>query len=254
MNIYSLKAVFIGILAISCTATANASLISRLGGQAFYDDTLDITWLANANLSATNTFGVAGINTDGSMSSYTANNWIAAMNSDGVTGYLGVNNWRLPTLSPINGSNFNTTLTTNALSDRGYATSVGWLDVSGNTVSEMGHMYYVNLGNLGRKTPNSSNPNRNVVQAGWGLINTAPFSNLMSGYYWFDTGSTSNSEWHFDFNDGAQSNSFDKSLNMYAWAVHSGDIAASAVPVPAAAWLFVSGLLGLASVSCKRRH
>ncbi len=37
----------------------------------------------------------------------------------------------------------------------------------------------------------------------------------------------------------------------YGWAVHSGDV--STVPVPAAVWLFGSGLLGLIGVARRKR-
>ena len=65
----------IGVIAL-CTvsAAANAALLGRdLNGspgsfEAYYDTTLDITWLANANLALTTTFGVSGINvTNGRM-------------------------------------------------------------------------------------------------------------------------------------------------------------------------------------------
>ena len=78
--------------------TAQATLISRLGGQAYYDTVLDITWLANANLAASNTFGVSGISTDGKMTWNTATGaggWIEGMNN---VSYLGFSDWRLPTL------------------------------------------------------------------------------------------------------------------------------------------------------------
>jgi hypothetical protein len=32
---------------------------------------------------------------------------------------------------------------------------------------------------------------------------------------------------------------------LYAWAVRDGDVAVSAVPIPATIWLFSSGLIGL---------
>jgi hypothetical protein len=49
------------LLLLALPGVAQATLISRLSGQAYYDDVLDITWLANANLAAGNTFGVGGI-------------------------------------------------------------------------------------------------------------------------------------------------------------------------------------------------
>jgi len=82
------------VLALWCCSSVHAALLSRLGGQAVYDTDRNITWLANANLAASNTLGVTGINGNGTMNWAKANEWIAAMNS---ANYLGVNDWRLPT-------------------------------------------------------------------------------------------------------------------------------------------------------------
>ena len=43
-----------------------------------------------------------------------------------------------------------------------------------------------------------------------------------------------------------------KNAQLYAWDVRPGDVAASSVPVPAAVWLFGSGLIGLASVTRRK--
>jgi hypothetical protein len=82
MKVNGTKLVFallsIGVLTVTA---ANAQLVSIDGHLAVYDQTANISWLADANLAATNTFGVSGINPDGSMSYTTAQNWIAAMNA-----------------------------------------------------------------------------------------------------------------------------------------------------------------------------
>lgn len=72
---------------------ADAGLRPSATGKTVYDTTLKVTWLADANLSATETFGVKGINPGGLMSWNTAQNWVTAMNA---ANYLGHNNWRLP--------------------------------------------------------------------------------------------------------------------------------------------------------------
>ncbi|MEA2079422.1 MAG: hypothetical protein U9P00_06110 [Pseudomonadota bacterium] len=69
--------------------------------EAYYDTTLDITWLANANAAGT------------TMNWADANSWAAGLNVNGVTG------WRLPTNTPINGSVYNTSFPTHATSDLG---------------------------------------------------------------------------------------------------------------------------------------
>jgi len=78
---------FLGMAGIS-----GATLLDRSGGL-IYDDSLDITWLQDANLADTEAFGVSGIEDSGTMTWDTANNWIAAMNA---ATYLGYANWRLP--------------------------------------------------------------------------------------------------------------------------------------------------------------
>ena len=57
------------------------------------DAALGVTWLADANLAATDTFNVAGISCDGSMEYATALKWVRAMNR---AGYDGHSDWTLP--------------------------------------------------------------------------------------------------------------------------------------------------------------
>ncbi len=71
-------------------STAEAALISRLGGLAVYDTDRNITWLANANA-------------NGQMMWQAAKTWAEGLNIGGYTG------WRLPTADPACGFNFNCT-------------------------------------------------------------------------------------------------------------------------------------------------
>jgi hypothetical protein len=65
--------------------------------QTVYDPIAHVTWLADANLAAKQTFGVADINPDGSMEHAAAVRWIDAMNKAvGGRGYLGQKNWQMP--------------------------------------------------------------------------------------------------------------------------------------------------------------
>jgi len=70
--------------------------------------------------------------------------------------------------------------------------------------------------------------------------------------YWSGTeyAPNTNNAWNFNTNFGYQEDRI-KSSSFYGWAVRSGDV--SAVPVPAAAWLFGSGLIGLLGVARQRR-
>lgn len=62
-----------------------------------YDADADVTWLADANLAATESFGVEGIARSGAMRHDTAVAWVKAMNAaDHGKGYLGRKDWVLP--------------------------------------------------------------------------------------------------------------------------------------------------------------
>ena len=196
-----------GVVVLGLAVPAQAALQGRLpvtpGGtdyQAYYDTVLDITWLADANLAATNTFGLAlgtslgtypgdpsGVSgviyAGGTMTWPGARFWIDAMNA---ADYLGVNDWRLPTVGPVNGTAFDHSLSYNGTTDYGYNVSAPTTTYAGSTASEMAYMYYNNLGNLGVCTPDSVYPNC-TEQTGWGLAHTAPFANVQSHRYWSGT-------------------------------------------------------------------
>jgi hypothetical protein len=58
-----------------------------------YDPALHVTWLADADLAAKDTFGVAGIARNGAMDYPTAQAWVRALNA---RDYLGHRDWMLP--------------------------------------------------------------------------------------------------------------------------------------------------------------
>jgi hypothetical protein len=158
----------LGICLILASVSADAALVSRAGGQAYYDTVLNITWLANANLAESNTFGLprgddviaesGEISTIGRMYWDTAQAWIAAMNA---ANYFGSNNWRLPTVvdtddpydaDDLGGDGCGFDVSSNG-GECGYNVKTKTGDVNayevGQTVySEMAHLYYVTLGNL----------------------------------------------------------------------------------------------------------
>ncbi len=86
-------------------------------------------------------------------------NWYEATAWADQLAYGGYDDWRLPT-------------TVDGLSVPGFdgTTTSGW----NITTSEMGYMYYVNLGNLGYYDTDGTYP-----QPGWGLNNSGPFTNLI---------------------------------------------------------------------------
>src|SRR3989344_1546518 len=142
--------VFAGALGL-VSAAADAALVDR-GGGLIFDDDLNITWQANANLAATNTFGVSGISTSGVNAGIvdwpTAQSWIAAMNT---ANYLGYSDWRLPTtLQP----------------DATCAAQVNGNSYGKNcTGSEMGHLFYAELGGVAwQPIASTHNTNYNLFQ------------------------------------------------------------------------------------------
>ena len=89
-------------------------------------------------------------------------------------------------------------------------------------------------------------------EEGFASTSPGPFSNVRSGFYWSGTeyASDTTSAWYFHFFGDANQLTNPKGNSLFAWAVHSGDV--SAVPVPAAVWLFGSGLLGLVGMGKTR--
>ena len=188
---------------------ANAALVERLGGLAYYDDVANLTWLADANYAQT-----SGYDTDGKMTWVDANAWVAGLSVDGVDG------WRLSNTPQPDPSCFQQA----GGESKGHSC----------TGSDLGNLFYNVLGGTaGISIVSSHNVNYDL------------FSNVHSFSYWSATvyePFAPDYAWDFAMNLGTQG--ADYGLNTYyAWAVQSGDV--SAVPVPAAVWLFGSGLIGL---------
>lgn len=186
-------------------SSVNAALIDR-GSGLIYDSDLNITWLKDANHAMT-----SGYDADGRMTWQEAIDWASQLN------YAGFTEWRLPT----------------ALNPDGVTVcSAGECDQS-----EMGHLHYIELNGL------------RGLHA-WPSYDSdfALFSNsIQEGRYWsgtvYDNPSYPNYAWYFQFDRGGQGG-YHMNDVQYAWAVHDGDIGASVVPVPAAIWLFGTGLFG----------
>ena len=243
------------------TVTAQAALVGRAaltsGGsdyQAYYDNALNITWLQNANLVVTDSFGVNYNPTSyfygGRMSWYSATAWIAGMNSSsGGLGYLGQSNWRLPTVTD-----------SGAQGCVGYAfsgTDCGF-NVDLDT-GEMAHLHYSTLGNIAEVDATGYATACTFLSC---LVNRGPFTFGDTGHiaYWTSTSSAVDlinpnpySIWIFGFQTGGQIVDDKVSLN-FALPVLDGDPLGAAVPIPPAVWLFGSALALMGGLRRSRRQ
>jgi hypothetical protein len=198
---------------------------------AYYDTTLDITWLADAGYAQT-----SGYDDDNRMTWDEAQIWIGTLNA---STYLGVTDWRLPQVfdSGLAGCDF----------------SVGGTDCGWNVdtrTGEMASLFYDTLDNR-----SFFDTDGNLLQDNSSPRNTGPFLNMPSFYTWADTESATNAgeAWYFHLGAGTQ-NDADMTLERATWAVRSGDIAASVIPIPATFWLFASALAGLGWLRGRRNR
>lgn len=165
--------------------------------------------------------------------------WAASLNAPGVISYNlnpGVSmkwsgDWRLP--DTVDGpDNFSYDGTT----------SVGY----NITSSELGHLFYDELGNLGRY---DTSGNSRIF---YGLDNTGDFDNLVETWYWSGTdyGGDPDDAWIFNFYAGNQDRFVKDWIAHYAISVRPGQL----VPIPGTFGLLVFGLAGLISLKLHRQR
>jgi|APLak6261668527_1056067.scaffolds.fasta_scaffold14777_1 hypothetical protein len=241
------------VAALGIAESSQAALLDR-GRDMVFDDVLNITWTKDANLFKTlaDASGnpanfvqeIIKVNSavqisrqypyhseyrnfpseieidfnaaTGHLSWFGANAFVGYLNSISYSGY---DNWRLPNES---------------LHD-GYLTTP-------NSNQELSYMFYTNLGGAGNQPITSTHNN---------FENYALFRNIESYPFW--SGSVDDvHSWaegvHFA---NGKAETFNMDSFFYAWAVRDGDVAA--VPVPAAFWLFASGL-GLLSFTRRKQN
>jgi hypothetical protein len=199
------------LMVMGLSISAHATLVDMNDGT-IYDTDTQLSWLKNANYANTSGYSTGF---GGRMTWVDANTWAASLNAGG--GFAGLTGWRLPNADPGCGVAFNC------------------------TNSEMGHLYYTELGNA----------------AGGPLTNKGPFTSVQADDYWPGTeyAPLTSDAWVFNFYDGSQGVNSKDGRN-YAWAVRSGARSVgSASPVPATGTmgLIVIGLAGLGVIFYSRK-
>ncbi|MGC2063169.1 MAG: DUF1566 domain-containing protein, partial [Thermodesulfovibrionales bacterium] len=155
-------------MVIGLSVSAHAALVDMNDGT-IYDTDTQLSWLKNAGAGGTRQWA-------------DANTWAASLNTGG--GYAGLTGWRLPNPDPTCTGLFNC------------------------INSEMGHLYYTELGNT----------------AGGPFTNAGPFANLQANLYWTGTvyAPDPTNAWTFSFYNGGQSYNPLSQNVPYAWAVSPG--------------------------------
>lgn len=220
MNGFKQVSLALATAGLLASGVAQAALFDR-GGGLIYDDVLKITWLQDANYAQT-----SGYDADGRMNWTAANAWAAGLSFHDSVRNIDYSDWRLPT----------------ALNQDGSGPCLGYVTPCAG--SEMGHMFYNNLGASATLS----------ILAGTNVANLALLANLQSDVYWSGTAYASDPAdraWYFATNSGHQA-APTKSSEFYAWAVRPGDVAAP-IPEPESYALLLAGL-GLLGVVAKRRR
>jgi hypothetical protein len=252
MRIKSLLLQTLFLTSIFLPCLASAALYDR-GGGLIYDDSTNLTWLADPLAGRGSVFDDGYSSADGLMTWASASAWAAQFEySDPTRGYV-FNDWRLPAVVDIDSPGCTPGYSSSPFvtPDCGY--------VSNPSTSELATLFYVSLGNPPRFAPQ----------------NAGPFRSLPGGLAWLDSRYTVPEyqlnassiltaegwlvrepgmlewpalSWAFGMSEGFQGPGYAPAVGV-AWAVRTGDV--TVVPVPGTIYLMLSGLLVLAVTANK---
>jgi len=214
LSLIPISRAFTTVIFLSFVVPAEATLLSRLGGAAAYDDVLKITWTTDASLSGLNTWA----------------NQVAWADGFSLGGF---DDWRLASMSVAAGLPTGTTGSVVACET---ATELACRD------NELGYMFYQNLSGI-----------FDVDLTGDQTVDGVDLTNIQSNY-WPGTEFNSSQVWAFNYEHGFQgAGPTEDGLLGYGWAVRSGDVAAVPEP-PMVWLLVMGmiGLLGVAGRQRRR--
>jgi len=232
------KALAVSLSLAALTGAAQAELVNRGGGM-IYDNTRNITWLADMNYAKTS--GYAGADAEGLM------NWDAAKLWADNLSYGGYSDWRLPTLNAHDTSCNNVLDNGGRFPNHFFGYNCTGGELSGLFVTDLG--YNNNTVDFSNMDPGRLITSDDTAEQ---IANLALFRNVQSSVYWsgVEAAPNQNTAWLFGTSYGFQIFEY-KNSELYAVAVRPGDVAA-AVPEPQTWTLMLLGLTGVL-LACRRR-
>lgn len=233
-----LSSLLAALVCVTLSGTSHAALQGRdLNGsidsfEAYYDTDLNITWLADANYALTSRNGYAenGRLTSGAMSWITSHLMVNTLIISDNFNHISYDNWRLPS----------------ALNQDGTGTCTG----SNCTGSEMGHLFYTELGGVaGQSIHTTHNANYSFFS---NIMPSGP--DLRPSHYWMTIlGGPEGGGGAFNMYTGHQEGRYCCDNLFYVWAVSDGDVGIAAIPEPETYAMMLAGL-ALVGVAARRRH